>query len=118
METVRRIEAHEWGKLKEFPDGIVPPFDKTAAIVAETPIGKWVGRIFLVAPVHLEGIWIDPSKRGNELMARLGHKAEEEAMKIGLKTLLAYGDGPEMEDYLERFGYKKLRWTVWQKELR
>ncbi len=114
---IRRLRLDEWGRLKEFPDDIVPDSDKAIAIVSEGNSGKLDGRVFIVSPVHLEALYIDPTRRSTALLSRLVERAEKEAKAIGLSKLYAYGDGPVMESYISRLKYERERWSVWRKDL-
>lgn len=76
-----------------------------------------VGGVMLVAPVHVEGIWIDPAYQCGLIMKQLVDRVEEEARNLKISKVFAYAINGEMEDYIERLGYKKLPWTVWEKEL-
>jgi N-acetylglutamate synthase-like GNAT family acetyltransferase len=87
------------------------------AFVAESRDGKLVGRIFIVSVAHLEGIYVDESRRGSALMNLLVQRAEGELRMIGASTAFAYGNGQVMEDYIARLAYLKEPWSVWRKEL-
>ena len=111
--VVERVEEKDWAKLpKESPTP-----DQSIAVAAMEDSGNIVGWIFLVAPVHVEGIFISEAHRGGLLMHRLVERAEEEAKKLGLTKLLAYGQNKEMDGYIARLGYEKLPWSIWQKDI-
>ena len=76
-----------------------------------------VGRVFMVAPTHVEGIWIDPNYRNAHVMKRLVDRVEDEARLLKISRVFAYATDETMESYIERLGYTKLDWTVWQKDL-
>jgi N-acetylglutamate synthase-like GNAT family acetyltransferase len=114
--TVRRLRPAEWDKLPREEGEFVPDPTQSVCIVAMEE-NEVVGRIFLVAPMHAEGIFIDQKWRGQNLMARLVEGIETEAKTLGLKKIFAYAANPEMEDYIERLGYAKQPWTVYAKEL-
>jgi N-acetylglutamate synthase-like GNAT family acetyltransferase len=111
----KRLEPGEWGLLGN--DEPMPDATSAIALVAVDQEGDLAGRVFLVAPAHIEGIYIDRKWRGSTIMHRLVAKAEDEARKIGLTQLLAFAINETMEDYIARLGYEKLTLTVWQKSL-
>lgn len=111
-----RISKANWWLLKHVADGWSPPPDQSVAIVAAKD-DRIVGRILLVAPAHVEGIWIDDRERGGRVMKALVDKIENEAKKQGISTVFAYAVDSQMEDYISRLGYEKQPWTVWRKNL-
>lgn len=117
IDQIRRLPASEWNKLKDFPDGIVLPPENSRAFIAENQSGEPTGRIFVVSVAHLEGIYVDPSRRGTSLMSRLVCRAERELMDLGATSAFAYGSDEQMENYISRLAYMKERWSVWRKEL-
>lgn len=67
----------------------------------------------------IEGTEIDKAKRGGTLAVRL-IKFVEQVFRDHGKThafAFSYDDQPEVGGYLERFGYTKVPFTVWQKQL-
>ena len=114
--TVERLAADDYPALKNVSDGFVPDPANSIAIVAKDS-GEIVGRIFIVAPAHIEGPWIAPAKRGGMLLVHLISRAEREARKAGIKKLMAYGTSPQTEDYLKRLGFGQLPLTVWAKDI-
>lgn len=112
-----RLAPGEWMQLNKIGDGYTPDPARSVAIVAVGDSGDIIGRIFLVAPVHLEGLFIDQTFRNKTLLYQLVNRAEEEAKELGLKRLLAFGATPEMSDYIERLGYTYTPMTVWFKDL-
>lgn len=113
---IHKLEAAEYPVLCQMDDGFKPDPQTSIALVAKQD-GEFVGRIFLLAPVHLEGPWVRPDKRGGMVGKRLVDKAEEEARAIGVTKLFAFGSSEDLEDYLHRLGFKKQPLTVWAKEL-
>jgi N-acetylglutamate synthase-like GNAT family acetyltransferase len=79
--------------------------------------GKTIGTISLVAPIHIEGIFIEPEHRGNGVMKKLVREAEHEALNLNVEKVFAFAINAEMENYIERLGYRKHNWTVWEKVL-
>lgn len=116
MSAITRLRSDEFGRLKSIHDGFCPDFRSSIAIVAREQ-GEIVGRIFVLAPLHVEGPWIREDKRGSGLAARLIKRAEEEAQASGVVKVFAYAVSDEISDYLQRLGYSKEPWTVWSKEL-
>lgn len=117
MIDIRRLHASEFDLLKEIDDGFMPDPSKSIAMVAQSG-SRLVGRIFLVAPSHAEGIWIDGRYRGGELFKRMMEALELEARSEGISKMFAYSVKPEIEHYIaRRCGYLKLPWTVLAKEL-
>jgi Acetyltransferase (GNAT) family len=116
MIKIERLHPSEFDLLKEVHDKFMPSPDKSVAVVARSGEAI-IGRIFLMAPTHVEGPWIAPSWRGGPLFKRLVDAIEIEARSEGIKSLMAYAVDATMELYLERLGYTKLPMTVWAKEL-
>jgi N-acetylglutamate synthase-like GNAT family acetyltransferase len=77
----------------------------------------FVGRIYLMAPLHLEGVELDQKWRSSIAFKKLVDAAETEAKGMGLTHVLAFGKDSTMEDYIQRLGYERLSLSVWRKEL-
>ena len=116
MIEVRRLHPSEFDLLKSIGDGHTPDAEKSVAVVAESG-SSIVGRIFLMAPAHVEGPFLAPAWRNGMLFKRLVDAIEIEARSEGIKKLMAYGASAEMESYISRLGYKKTGMTVWAKDL-
>jgi N-acetylglutamate synthase-like GNAT family acetyltransferase len=117
MIDIRRLHASEFDLLKEVDDGFTPDPDKSIAMVAQNG-SRIIARIFLVAPSHAEGIWIDSDYRGSKLGEQIVAALEIEARAEGITKMFAYAVKPEMEHYISRrCGYTRLPWVVLQKEL-
>lgn len=116
MIEVKRLHPSEFDLLKEVDDGFCPDSDKSVAVVAHNE-NKIIGRIFLVAPVHIEAPFVENAWRGGTVFKRLVDAIELEAKAEGLEKVLAYAANPQMELYISRLGYKKLPMTVWEKGL-
>jgi GNAT superfamily N-acetyltransferase len=114
--TVGRLPNDEFSRLESFHDGAKPDPASSIAVVAQDG-NEIIGRIFLVAPAHIEGPYIEEAHRGGTIAKRLVSVAATEARKCGITKLMAYGFSPELEDYLERLGFKKQPVTVWAKEI-
>lgn len=113
---IRVLPASEFDRLKELGDGAAPDSTRSVVIVAEQG-EKLVGRIFLVAPTHLEGPFIIPELRGTTLLSRLVEESEKVATNMGITWMFAYAASRKLEEYLDRLGYDKSPLTVWSKEL-
>lgn len=116
MTEIRALHSDEYGLLESIHDGFKPDPKSSVAIIAEDG-EETVGRIFLLAPVHVEGPWIKESHRGRLLAGQLIKRAECEAKKQGVSKVFAYAATDEIADYMKRLGYKKWNVTVWTKEL-
>jgi N-acetylglutamate synthase-like GNAT family acetyltransferase len=117
MIDIRRLHPSEFDILGGIDDGFTPDPEKSIAMVAQNG-SRVVGRIFLVAPSHCEGIFIDSDYRGGELFRRMMEALELEARSEGIKKMFAYSVRPEIEHYITRkCGYSRLPWTVLSKEL-
>jgi hypothetical protein len=103
--------------LSHIHDGFMPDPQNAIAVVAQADSRELVGRVFIVAPAHVEGIYIRREYRDKTLMQRLVKEAEIQAKLCGLTQLLAFGKDEEMTDYINRLGYVKQPWTVSIKEL-
>jgi N-acetylglutamate synthase-like GNAT family acetyltransferase len=114
---VRRLEPGEWDLLHGVDDGFSPDPKASIAVCAFNESGDIIGRIFLVAPVHVEGIFIDRQWRNTGLMKKLVERIEDEASKEGLKKVLAFAKDDEMADYIQRLGYDATPVRLYVKEL-
>jgi N-acetylglutamate synthase-like GNAT family acetyltransferase len=117
MIEIKRLEKKEWGILNSVDDGFSPHPENSIAIVAFNEHGDIIGRIFLVAPAHLEGIFVDHPWRNRMVMGQLVERAEKEAMDAGITKVFAYAVNEQMEDYITRLGYKKSDLVVYFKDL-
>ena len=116
MIEIRRLHPSEFDVLKGFADGYCPDAEHSIAVVASN--GKhMIGRIFLVAPTHVEGIYIERPWRNGPVMRRLVEAIELEAKAEGISKVMAYAKDATMADYIERLGYRQEHFTVWSKEL-
>jgi len=113
---IRRLGELEYHKLAHVDDGFIPQVDKSIAVIAENE-HHIIGRIFLVAPVHAEGVFVEEPWRGGTVLKRLVEAAELEARAEGITKLLCYAKDAKMENYIQRLGYKHFPVTVWEKGL-
>jgi predicted N-acetyltransferase YhbS len=113
---IYKMLADEYPELKLIADGFVPDPRTSVAVVA-IEAGHYVGRVFLMSPVHIEGPWVREDKRNIGLGTKLMERAELEAKKLGISSLFAYGADDYLESQLRRLGYVKQRLTVWKKEI-
>lgn len=116
MLTVERLPDNEYQKLADIAEGFVPNPSFSRAIVVKED-GEIVGRAFLLYPVHIEGVWIREDKRNATILRQLVDATFQEARKLGLTKVLAFGMYDKMEEYLERLKFKRLGWSVWNHEV-
>lgn len=114
--SVKRLHASEFDLLKTIDDGFVPDPERSIAVVAEND-QKIIGRIFLVSPMHVEGIYIEKPWRNGPLMKSLVQAIELEAKCEKISQVLVFAKDEEMADYIARLGYRKTPYSVWTKEL-
>lgn len=76
-----------------------------------------VGRSGIVSVPHVEGVWVEESRRGTGVLASVMIAAQNLAKNKGASKVFAFATSDTNADYLERLGYKKKHWTVWEKEI-
>lgn len=114
---IRRLEGLEYHKLNQIgDDDFIPDPEKSIAIIAENE-QKVIGKVLLLAPAHIEGIFIEPAWRNGTVMNRLVAAVELEARAEGITKVMAYAKDTEMEHYIERLGYRRMPISVWAKGL-
>lgn len=113
---VRKLEPSEYPLLELVHEGFRPDPDMSIALVVEKD-NDIVGRVFLLAPAHIEGPWVREDLRGGYVGKLLIDAAEKEARLRGITRLFAYAVDGQIENYLERLGFEKSPMTVWTKEL-
>ena len=113
--VIEELNPAQFDVLRTVHEGFVPP-DGSAAIVARDG-GEIVGRVFLMAPVHVEGPWVKEDLRGHTLGYRLMEAAAQKAKECGVSKLFAYAADATLANYLGRLGYKQEPFTVWTKEI-
>lgn len=116
MIQLERLAASDFPLLEKVGDGYTPDPQKSVVVVARNDSGI-VGRIFLLAPAHVEGIFIEEAWRNGPLMKQLVQAAELEARVEGITQLLVFAKDEMMADYISRLGYKQMPLTVWEKPL-
>ena len=109
------LDRADFDLLGEAPDGAVPDSDYTLAVAAFDE-GELVGRMFLVCLPHLEAPWIREDKRGGFLAKRMEERLIEEAKRFEIERTFALAVNDKIADYLNRLGYRKTEYTVWEKE--
>jgi len=87
MLTITRLKASEYGQLANIDDGFTPHPRKSVVVVAKEG-SRCIGRIMLVAPVHVEGVFIEPEFRNGTLMKQLVDAVEVEARVEGIKRCM------------------------------
>ena len=119
---VRRLKPVEFEKLLSVDDGYCPDPNRSIAMVAENG-HHIIGRLFLIAPAHVEGVYIQEPWRGGSIFKEMMDAMEIEARAEKINRLIAYATSTGMEQYISRkCGYKRsivngFPVTVWQKEL-
>lgn len=116
MLSVGLLPENEYGKLADIAEGFVPSPSFSRAIVVKED-GEIVGRAFLLYPVHIEGVWIREDRRNGLVLSQLVEATFNEARRLGLTKVLAFGMYDKMEDYLKRLKFKRLSWSVWNHEV-
>lgn len=116
MIEIRRLHPSEFDLLKGYADGFCPDAEKSVALVAENDT-HIIGRIFLMAPVHIEGPHVDRAWRGGTVFKRLVDAIEIEARAEGISKVFCFAKDDQMADYIERLGYKPSQLTVYEKVL-
>ena len=116
----RRLNADEYKQILPFiHDGFCPDPRSSTVLIAEKG-GQVIGRIFLLAPVHLEGPWVREPERtrtlGHGISLVLVKAAEKEAKSFGISKLFAYGT-EETEPALQKLGFSRSPMSVWEKEI-
>lgn len=112
---VRALEPQEYDRLKSLPDALVPDKENSIAVVAETEDKQLVGRMLLVVLPHIEGTWIADNFRSGRIGFQLERELEKEARKFGLKKIFAYTTNQVHSEYMERLGFKRSPWEVFEK---
>ena len=112
---LEELKAEDFEQLKAVADGFCPDPSSSVAIVMKHE-GNIVGRICAVCPVHIEAPWVAPEYRKGSMFGWLVAAIESRVRSAGVKRVLAYGATEEMNDYIERLGYKRTNLTVWEKE--
>lgn len=110
------LDGKDFGLLAKVGDGYSPDPRFSKAIVGRDG-EEIVARVFLLAPVHVEGLWVREDKRNGLLLGRMADIAYETARKLGLSSILAFGMNATMDGYLNRLGFKRLEWSVWSREV-
>ena len=112
---IEELPFEQYDSLAGVHEGFIPPKGSVALVARQGD--AIVGRVFLMAPVHLEGPWAREDFRNRMLGYRLMKAAAEKAKECGVKKLFAYAENEQLANYLSRLGYKQEPYTVWTKEL-
>jgi N-acetylglutamate synthase-like GNAT family acetyltransferase len=113
---IRKLNPSEFGLLESVDDGYSPNPQHSIAVVAHNQ-HHIVGRIFLVAPTHIEGVFVERPWRNGTVMKRLVDAIEMEARAEGITKVFCFAKDDQMADYIERLGYKLSQLTVYEKVL-
>jgi N-acetylglutamate synthase-like GNAT family acetyltransferase len=114
--AIERLPIGEFGKLQEFGEGIVPDPQRTVVVVAKFS-EQIIGKIALMAPAHVEGLYIEKPWRNGPVLKMLVKGIEREAKAVGLTKLFAYGANETMNGYIKRLGYQRSNLVVWEKDI-
>jgi N-acetylglutamate synthase-like GNAT family acetyltransferase len=113
---IARLHPNEFDLLESVDDGYKPSPEHSVAVVARNE-HHIVGRVFLVSPCHVEGIFLERPWRNGTVMKRLVHAIELEARAEGITKIFCFAKDDQMADYIERLGYKPSLLTVYEKVL-
>lgn len=117
MIEIARLHPSEFDLLKAVDDGFTPDPGHAIAMVARND-SQIIGRLFAVAPVHVEGIFVEPRYRGGVLFKDMMTAMELELRSEKVSKVFAYSVRPEIGHYIEqRCGYKPLAWKLYEKEI-
>lgn len=114
--VIEKLPAEGFGILAHIDDGFTPDPRYSIALIAKGG-DEVIGRVFLVAPVHVEGPWVSPLWRGSPVGKRLLDEVERQAKELKVSKVIAYARDEQIENYLSRLGYKRMPLTVWEKEI-
>jgi len=114
--TIERLPEEEFYLLKDIEEGFTPDPQQSIAVVAKQD-GRIIGRMLLVGMAHIEGTWIADDFRNGTIAVRMIREMEKQATETGLKTIFAYSDRPEIDEYMERLGYASTNMKVFRKDL-
>jgi N-acetylglutamate synthase-like GNAT family acetyltransferase len=102
-----------WGKLRQYslsklnrPDHEASEF--FSLVLKEN--GKIVAGAlcyYYFKGLNLQLLWVDESKRGNQLGAKILARVEEEALKLGARLVFLYSFGFQAPKFYLKFGYKQ-----------
>lgn len=116
MITIERLPAEEYDTLMSIEEGYVPDPKASIAVVAKDD-GQIIGRMMLIAVAHVEAAWINHRFRCGSILERMTKEIETQARAVGIKTVFAYSETHEMDDYIQRLGYDRSPLRVFRKEL-
>jgi N-acetylglutamate synthase-like GNAT family acetyltransferase len=114
---IQKLRTNAYDVLDTVAGGEKPNPTNSVVMVATDEKGEVIGRIFLLTPAHIEGVWVKEQYRNQGIFTEMVGKMEQEAKTYGITTLFAYGVNEYMDRQIERLGYKKQPFTVWTKEI-
>ena len=116
---IRVLTTEDEIQQAEALDGVRFPRENCIFIGAINSDGKVIGRIVLMSLIHYEGTVVAEPYRGSSAAIRLVAHAEQELMKLGLDSAIAYTptSDPKIGEYMSRVGYQRFPVEVWQKFL-
>jgi predicted N-acetyltransferase YhbS len=115
---IQKLRTNAYDVLDTVADGEKPNPINSVVMVATDDKGEVIGRVFMLCPAHIEGVWVKEELRKQGIFSEMVARMEQEARTLGITTLFAYGVNDYMNRQIERVGYTKRDFTVWTKELR
>ena len=114
---IRILEPHEYKLLDciPAPDGVKLDPENTW-VAAAIDGGKLVGRLAAISLPHIEGAWINPECRSGLILRRMEETLVSKMKQLGAGCVAAYAINKNIEQYLERSGYRQFA-TAWIKEI-
>ena len=110
------LGPQDYNMLKGTPGEELLTQDNSVVIIAEED-GKVIGHLALINLIHMEGAWVDPSRRSEAVIQRLEEAVLAKAKESGLKYVHVYAPTVEHETFFQRRGWERLPLSVWAKEL-
>jgi GNAT superfamily N-acetyltransferase len=114
---IQRLRDSAYDALDHVADGVKPDPRSTITGVVTDDKGEIIGRIFLMSPAHVEGVWVREDLRKQGVFTDMVRWVEQQARSIGISKVFAYGADAYMDRQIERLGYTKQPLTVWTKEI-
>lgn len=110
------IQGEEVAKID--PRGIPWP-EGTTAVVAKDENGEVKAISTILVLPHIEGTWVAEDSRRGTLPARIVKRVEQLIQEQGGSSAFAFAhdSDPQIKTYLDRFGYKRLPFSVYMKDL-
>ncbi len=111
---VRILDPRSFHRLRGLweNDDWIPDPAIAKVVVAEVDgkiIGFWVAQVVC----HLEPIWIRPAERNKTVAGALWKKMQAVTEKV--TRIYAFSDTREIDDYLERLGFKHMNLSIFER---